>query len=222
MHQPHFFRPALQIIKAFQQIVGEIGDGEKPLGQLALFNRRAGAPALAVDHLLIGQHGIVYRIPVDAAFAAAHQPLGEHVQKQLLLLGVILHIAGGEFTLPVNGQAHLFELLAHGPDIGVGPFARMHLVFHGGVFGGHAKGVPAHGMQHVEAFGAPVSCHHVAHGVIAHMPHVNAPGRIGKHFQHVIFGPLVLAVGVEGVCVTPDFLPVLFARWRVIAFVGHA
>ena len=50
---------------AVEQLVGEVGDAEEPLGQLAPLDRRARAPALAVDHLLVGEHGLVDRVPVD-------------------------------------------------------------------------------------------------------------------------------------------------------------
>ena len=63
----------------------------------------------------------------------------------------------------------------------------MGVVLHRGVFRRHAKGVPAHRMQHVVAAGAPVAGDHVAHGVVAHVTHMNAAGRIGKHLEDVVF-----------------------------------
>ena len=43
------------------------GDLEEPLVELALLDQRARAPAAAVDHLLVGEHGLVDRVPVDRA-----------------------------------------------------------------------------------------------------------------------------------------------------------
>ena len=46
------------VSSAVEQLVGIFGDLEEPLRQLALLHRRAGAPAAAVDHLLVGEHGL--------------------------------------------------------------------------------------------------------------------------------------------------------------------
>ena len=46
-----------------------VGDLEEPLRQLALLDHGAGAPAAAVDHLLVGQHRLVDRVPVDLRLA---------------------------------------------------------------------------------------------------------------------------------------------------------
>ena len=64
LHQAHLFRPAVEAVEAREQIVGIVGDPEEPLGQFALLDHRARAPAAAVDHLLVGEHGVVDRIPV--------------------------------------------------------------------------------------------------------------------------------------------------------------
>ena len=81
LHQPHPFRPAIQIIQRGQQIRRELGDPHGPLVQLFLFHRRAGPPALAVNHLFIGEHGAVNRVPVHPAFLPFHQAGGHEFQK---------------------------------------------------------------------------------------------------------------------------------------------
>ena len=57
LHQPHPFRPAVELAQRIQQLRRVFGDAEKPLAELPLFHRRPGAPAFAVDHLLVCQHG---------------------------------------------------------------------------------------------------------------------------------------------------------------------
>ena len=187
LHQPHFFRPLVEAVQRVQQILREVGDLEEPLRQLALFDQRARAPAASVDHLLVGKHGHVLRIPVDLGGFARHQPLLDEVEEQHLLAVVIVDIAGGELARPVERQAHDLELLAHGGDVLVGPVLRMDLVLHRRVFGRHAEGVPAHRMQHVEPLGALVARHDIAHRVVADMAHMDAPRRIGEHLEHVVF-----------------------------------
>ena len=158
LHQAHLLRPLVERLQRLQQLVGVVGDLEEPLRQLALLDQRARAPAAAVDHLLVGEHGMVDRIPVDLRRLAVGEALLQHVEEQLLLVPVVVGRAGGELARPVERQAHRLELPAHGVDVLVGPLRRMHLALHGGVLGRHAEGVPAHRVQHVEALGALVAC----------------------------------------------------------------
>ena len=134
---------------------------------------------------------------------------------------VVARVAGGDLARPVERQAHALQLAAHGRDVRVGPFGRMAGILAGGVFCRHAEGVPAHGVEHIVALGAAIARHHVAHGVVAHMPHVDAPRRIGEHLQHVIFRALVVVAGQEGLPLLPDPLPLLFGFAGVIALGNH-
>src|SRR5690606_40350293 len=51
------------------------GDLEVVHGDFALFDQRTGAPATAIDHLLVGQYGLVYRVPVHGAVLAVDHAL---------------------------------------------------------------------------------------------------------------------------------------------------
>ena len=141
--------------------------------------RLAAAP---VDHLLIGQHGMIERVPIDLGFLADNEARFQEIQKQPLLMLIIARIAGRDLARPIERKPHRLQLGAHGRDIGVGPIGRMTLVVPGGVLGWHAEGVPAHRMQHVEAARALIAGDHIAHRIIADVAHVDAAGRIGKHF----------------------------------------
>ncbi len=100
---------------------------------------------------------------------------------------VVARIAGRELARPVERQAHRLQLALHRVDVGIGPVARIDLVVARGVLRRQAEGVPAHRMQHVAAVGAPEARHHVAHRVVAHVAHMDAPRRIGEHLEHVVF-----------------------------------
>ncbi len=188
LHQPDFLRPALQRVERRQQVLGVVADLEEPLRELALLDQRARAPAAAVDHLLVGEHGHVDRVPVHLRLLALDQPRLEEVEEHPLLVLVIGRVAGRDLARPVERQPHRLQLRLHRRDVLARPRARMHLALHGGVLGRHAEGVPAHRMQHGEALGAFVARHHVAHGVVAHVAHVDAPRRIGEHLEDVIRG----------------------------------
>ena len=195
-------------------------DLEVPLRELAPLHGRAGTPALAFDHLLVGQNGVVDGIPVDPGLLAVSETGVPEVEEHLLLVAVVAWIAGRELTAPVERQAHRFELRLHGGDILVGPLLGVDLLFHGGVFGRQAERIPAHGVQHVEAPGALVAGDHVALRVIAHVAHMDAPRRIGEHFEHIVLGLGPIHDGAKGLALVPDLLPPGFgfvkivARWR--------
>ena len=80
-----------------------------------------------------------------------------------------------------------------------------------------AEGVPAHGMQHVVALGAHEAGEHVAHGVVAHVAHVDAPRGVGEHLQHVVFRARVVVPGGEDTLFVPDLLPAGLGLAGVIA-----
>ncbi len=194
---------------------------EEPLGELALLDRRARAPAAPVDHLLVGEHGLVDRVPIDLRFLARHQARSEEIEEQLLLVLVIARIAGRDLARPVEREAHRLQLRAHGGDVGVGPFRRTGVVLHGGVLGRQPERVPAHGMEDVEPARAPIARHHVAHGVVAHVAHVDAPRRIGEHLEHVIFRARIVVIGFEDLRVRPGLAPFGLGFAHVVSFGPH-
>ena len=220
LHDADALGPAVQRLQGRQQVVGKGGDLEEPLAQQALFHQRARAPAAAVDDLLVGQHGVFHRVPVDPGFLAVDQPGLEEVQEHLLFVAVIFRLAGGDLAAPIIGQAHGFELLAHGGDVLARPLGRMHAPLDGGVLGRQAESVPAHGVQHVEALGALVARDHVAQGIVAHVAHVDAPRRIGEHLHHVILRARRVGLGDEGAAVFPAALPLGLGFLEIITLVG--
>ena len=221
LHQADFFRPALEMIEARQEIVGIVGDLEEPLGELALLDRRARAPAAPVDHLLVGEHRLVDRIPIHLRFLARDQASFEEIEEQLLLVLVIGGIAGRDLARPVERETHRLQLRTHGCDIGVGPFRRTGIVLHGGVFRRQSKRVPAHRMENVEPARAPIARDNIAHGVVAHMAHVDAPRRIGEHLEHVIFRARIVVIGLEDLRVRPGLAPFGLGFAHVVSFGPH-
>ena len=224
LHQTDLVGPFGQFIKRGQQLFRVIGDLEEPLCQQAPLHQRARPPAAPVDHLFIGQHRIVDRVPVYRRFLAVNQPFLEEIEEHALFMPVIFRIASGKFPAPVNRQPHRLELSAHGVDILVSPGGGMHLPFHRRILGRHAERVPAHRMQDIEAARAFVARHDIAHRVIADMSHMDPPRRIGKHLKHIIFRPAcgigrVLLAGQKCIRGVPFRLPFRFNLFGVIA--GH-
>ena len=208
LHQPDLVRPVFERRQPVEQLVGEVGDLEEPLVELAPLDEGARAPAAAVDHLLVGEHGHVDRIPIDLALLAVDQAGLVEVEEQRLLLAVIIGVAGGELAAPVEREAEPLQLAPHGRDVGPGPLAGMDVALHRRILGRHAEGVPAHRVEHLIALHPPVAGEHVAHRVVAGVADVDAPRRIGEHFEDIGLGPIALVRGAEGAGLVPDLLPV--------------
>jgi len=221
LHQAHILGPAIKSIEAVQQVLRERGDFEEPLGQLALLDKRVGAPAAAVDHLLVCQHRLLDRIPIDLGFLALHEPGPEKIEEEFLLVLVVGRIAGRDLAAPIDRQAHQFELRAHRRDVVVGPFARVNLALDGGILGGQTEGVPAHRMQHIQAHRALIAGDHIADRVVAHMADVQLPGWIGEHLKHVVFWARIVVAGGKNLPLFPHLLPAGLGLARVVAFARH-
>ena len=188
LHGLHALGPARQLVEVGQQFFRVLGDAEVVAGDLALFHQRAGAPAAAVDHLFVGQHGLVHRVPVHHLRLLVGDAFFQHAQEQPLVPLVIVGLAGGDLARPVDAQPQRLQLLLHVGDVVVSPLRGRHLVLDGGVLGGQAEGIPAHGLQHAVAAHLVPAGEHVADGVVAHMAHVQLARRVGEHGQAVILG----------------------------------
>ena len=219
LHDPDPLGPAVQAVQRVEQLVGIGRDAKEPLAELAPFDHGARPPAAAVDHLLVGQNRMVHRIPVDPGFPAIDQAGIEQVEEQRLLVRVIALVAGGDLARPVDRQAHLLELGAHGRDVGIGPFGRVDLALHGRVLRRQAEGVPAHGMEHVVAARPLVTRDHVADRVVADVAHVDTARWIGEHLEHVVFRARRILGHGEASGLVPGLLPLGLGFLDVVA--GH-
>ena len=216
LHGFDALRPAVEGVQIAQQFFGVVGDAEVVHRNLALLYQRAAAPAAAVNDLFVGKHGLVHRIPVHRAVFAVYQPFFKETGKQPLLPAVVVGLAGGEFARPVDSKAERFQLVFHVVDVAVGPGGGRDLVVHRRVFRRHAEGVPAHRLQHVFAAHPLVAGDDVADGVVAHVPHVQAAGRIGEHRQAVEFFARGVSHGAERLVFFPGFLDGGFEGLRLI------
>ena len=181
LHGAHAVRPPRHMPQSIEQILGIVRDLQVIHRDFAFLDRRAGAPAAAVDHLLVREHGLIHRIPIDHPGLQVGNALFQHAQEQPLIPAIILRTAGGDLPAPIQGEPQGFELRFHGGDVVESPFRRRHPVRHGGVLGGQPEGIPPHGLQHILAVHAHESRKDVADGVVAHMPHVQAAAWIGEH-----------------------------------------
>ena len=88
----------------------------------------------------------------------------------------------------------------------------------GRIFRGQPEGIPAHGMQHVVAIHPHIAGERVADGIVAHVSHVERPGRIGQHFEDVEFFLVGSGLGrVKRGIVLPALEPFAFDALRIVA-----
>src|SRR6185437_3777788 len=66
LHGAHLMRPALEAaMHLLEQLVRIPGNRQVVARYLALLHERAGSPAPAILDLLVGEHRLIHRIPVD-------------------------------------------------------------------------------------------------------------------------------------------------------------
>ena len=218
LHHANLLRPSVEGLQGFQQLVGVAGDPEGPLLKIALFDDGAGAPAAAIDDLLVGQNSVVDGVPIDLRRLAVDQAGLEHIEEQALLVDIVRRVTRRDLAGPIQRQSHGFQLRLHGGDIVVGPFAWVDAALEGGVLCSEPEGVPTHRVQNVESLGFFVTRQHIAHGVIADVAHMDPAGRIGEHFEDVALWLCGIGRGFENATFVPVFLPEFFACGGVVAF----
>ena len=184
LHDAHPLGPALQVLlDVVQELLSVVRDLDEPLLQVLLGDGVVAPPAAAVLHLLVGQHGAAGVAPVDGRLLAEHEALLVHLKEDPLVPAVVLGKARDGLTVPVVAVAHALQLLRHVVDVVECPIVGFRLVLDGGVLRRHAEGVEPHGVEHVPAPLAQKARQHVAHGVVADVPHVKRSAGVGEHFK---------------------------------------
>ena len=124
LHRDHVLGPGLEQVEVGEQAVGVVGDPEEPLLEVARLDQRAAALAVAVDHLLVGEHGLVDRAPLHRRLGAVGEAALEQAQEDPLGPAVVGGLVAGDLARPVDRDAPGAELLAVGGDRGLGRLAR--------------------------------------------------------------------------------------------------
>ena len=221
LHGLYALRPAFQQVQVLQQLISIISDFEEPLAQILLHYIVVAAPAFAVDNLLVSEYGVTGVAPVNSRFFLHSQATLVEQLKEPLSPFIIIFLAGSNLAVPVIGQTQSLLLASHISDVFQGPFFRGNAVLDSSVFGGHTKGVPAHGMQHIEALHGAETSHYVTNGIVAHMAHMQIAGRIREHFQHIGFRFVFVDFYLKGFVLFPVFLPFSFNLMGSILFLQH-
>ena len=116
----------VQSRKIVEQALRELRDAEEPLLEQPLFDQRFAALTAAVDHLFVGQHGLVVRAPVDGGGLLVGQPLLVELEEKPLRPLVIAGFASDYFLAPVQHQAGALQLASEVFDVSRGQRGRVH------------------------------------------------------------------------------------------------
>ena len=185
---PGCFEP----FKVIEEPIRVIGDAEVPLGELLFDDHRTAAIARAVGkYLLVGEHRLIDRVPVDPRIFAVGETLVVQLQEEPLVPLVVLGVRRVQHATPVEGGRVALHRRALLGDVVVGPFARVDTPLDGGVFRGQAERVPADRVKDAVASKSPVACEHIAECVHLSVSHVEVPRRVGKHVKNVFVRTVV-------------------------------
>src|SRR3989344_6265782 len=100
----------VDIIQILKQSVGVLGNFEKPLLKFFFERLRAASLTLAVYNLLVGQHRLARRAPINQSFLAVSQAPFEHLDENPLRPFVIFGVVGFQMLVPGKAAAYRLEL----------------------------------------------------------------------------------------------------------------
>jgi hypothetical protein len=226
LHRDHVLGP-VELRDVLEQPVGVVGDLEEPLLELLGDDRRAAALAAAVDHLLVGEHRLVLRAPLDRRLPAIGEAAFEELHEDPLRPAVVRRLVRAELATPVDRDAPGAELAAELLDRVVGRDRRMLAGPDRMVLCGQAERVIAHWVQHPHPVAAPEVGEHVAHRVVLQVAHVGLARGVRQHLEHVALRGVRFVAGIAwvrhlpGALRLPDLLPLALDRARVVPIVAH-
>src|SRR5881396_823934 len=207
LHREDAFGPAGKPVAPGEQLVGVRRDLEEPAVDLPWHHLGVAPPAAPVLHLLVGEDGLAGGAPVDGRALPVGEPALEHPDEDELLPPVVLGLAGVDLAVPVVGDPEPLELRSHVVDVLGGPDRGVHPVLDRRVLRGQPERVPAHRVEHVEAAHRLVTGEEITDRVVAHVTHVDAPGRVREHLQAVELGAARILGDAELLRVFPGPLP---------------
>ena len=115
LHRQHALGPRLEQRHLVEQPVGVVGDPEHPLLEVPRLDLGAAALAVAVDHLLVREHGLVVRAPLDRRRLAVGEARLVQLQEEPLRPAVVLGLVRRDLARPVDRPAHALDLARGSP-----------------------------------------------------------------------------------------------------------
>ena len=205
-------------LEVVQQPLGVVGDAEEPLLEQPLLDTRAAALTQPVLHLLVGEHRLVVRAPVDRRLLLVGEPLLEQLQEDPLRPLVVARIGRRQLVLPVDHEADATQLAAEVLDVLRDQPHRVPADLQGVVLRVDAEGVEPNGLEHAVPLQPLKSSMDVGPREREDVADVQPFGRrVRKHHQLVERGRRRLQVGLVGAALLPAALPFELECGRIVA-----
>ena len=207
LHILGLFRP-VECVQPGQKLFRVVGDLEEPLRQVLAHDLRAAALAAAVHDLLVCKHGLAGGAPVDGRGFAVGKSLLVQLQEHPLRPLVVVFFARLDLGGPVKHRAHCAQLTLHRRNVLLGGVLGVDARLDRVVLCGQAKGVKAHGLEHVVALHALEAGIGVRGPVVVPVPDMQlCAGRVGEHLQNIPLPAFRLLVKLIDLCLFPPSLP---------------
>ncbi len=205
-------------VQIVQQPLRVLGDLEEPLIQRALRYFGRAALAAPVYDLLIRQHRLARRAPVDRCFASFGQADFVELQEDPLGPLVVLGLGDIDHPVPVVHETHPPELASEVLNVAWDELHRVYAQLQGEVLRVDAESVEADGLEDVVPLQPLETAVDVRAREGVHVPHVQPfARRVGVHHQVVVGAFRPVEVDPVEAGIFPALLPPLFDRRRVVA-----
>ena len=151
----------IQIVQIIDKTLGVLGDGEHPLALLLADYLAAAAFANAVYDLLVCQHALAARAPVDGHGGLIGKTVLVHLQEYPLRPLIILRVGRIDSSVPIEAVAEHFELACEVRDVVSGDLGGVDMGLDGIVLGGQTECVKADGVQNIVAVHPLFPCNYI-------------------------------------------------------------
>ena len=176
-------------LEIVEQRLRVVGDPEEPLLHQARLDLGAAALAAPVVHLLVREHRLVVRAPLDRRALPVGEPALEEAQELPLLPAVVVGVVRGERARPVVRPADPPHRARDVLDVALGALTRVDALLDRGVLGRQPERVEPLRVQHVHAVARAEARHDVADRVDEHVPDVERPRGVREHLEDVALRP---------------------------------
>ena len=198
----------VHIVQIVDQAVGVLRDAQHPLALFLADDLAAAALANTLDDLLVCQHALAARAPVDGHGGLVGQVMLEHLQEDPLRPLVVIGVGGVHHTVPVEAVAEHLELAGEILDVLLRDDGGMDVVLDGKVLRRQTEGVKADGIEDVVALHPLLAADDVHCRKGARMADVQSGGgRVRELDEPVEFRSRIAGHGGVGLFLFPLVLP---------------
>jgi hypothetical protein len=206
------------VIEVVQEPLGVGRDLEEPLGDPPLLHGRPAPLARTSDHLLVGQHRLARRAPVDGGLLPLHQAGFEQLKEDPLRPAIVIRIGGVDRVGPIEHAPDPSELSCEVRDIPRDQVHGMDVDLEREVLGMDPEGVEPDGLEDGPPPQPMVAAMHIRTGEGIDVPHMEAlGGGIGEHHQlieGIADGTQLILRELVRTLRFPDLLPLLLDLGR--------